>query len=272
MLITDFEYANECLSDFGYIVCCINTAASDSISLGSQLSFNTVKNNATNISRIISAKYDEVYTVTFDICKYNCKDISDYEITDIELRRLTRWLNRKEYHKFKPKYNNGQLSHVCFYGSFNITGINIGGRLVGLTLTFTANAPFGYEDEINYNYIIENSGDNFYLYDSSDEFGVNYPDLVVIKCTDSGDLTLSNITENRNTVIKNCVKGEVITMDCENKVIASSKSHATLHNDFNYNFPRFLNTFENQENIFQVSLPCQIDITYSPIRKVGVIV
>jgi phage-related protein len=272
MLITDFEYAGERLSDFGCIVCCINTTAPDSISLGSNITFNTIKNNGTNISRLITTKYDEVYTCTFDIGKFYCSDPNDNELSDIELSRLMRWLNRKEYHKFKPIYDNAQYDNVCFYGSFNATAIKLAGKVIGLTLTFTANSPFGYEDETEYNYIIENSGDMFYLYDTSDELGINYFKKVIITCTTSGDLTIANTNENRNTVIKNCVAGEILTLDCENKIITTSKeSHTKLCNDFNYNFPRLFNTYENRENIFTVSIPCEINIKYSPIRKVGVI-
>lgn len=272
MLITDFEYAGERLSDFGCMVCCINTTAPDSISLGSNLTFNTIKNNGTNISRLVSTQYDEVYTCTFDIGKFRCQDLNDNDLTDIELSRLIRWLNRKEYHKFKPIYNNGQYGNVCFYGSFNVTGIKLAGKLIGLTLVFTANAPFGYEEETEYNYTIVNNNDLFYFYDNSDELGVNYFKSLKITCSFDGDITIVNQNENRNTVIKNCIQGEVITMDCENKIITTSKeTHNTLCNDFNYNFPRLLNTYESRENVFSVSLPCQIDIKYSPIRKVGVI-
>ena len=76
----------------------------------------------------------------------------------------------------------------------------------------------------------------------------------------------------RYTQVKNCSSGEILTFDCIHKIITSS-GHPTqrLYNDFNYVFPRLMNTFDNSLNVFYVSRKCEITINYNPIRKVGVI-
>lgn len=43
-----------------------------------------------------------------------------------------------------------------------------------------------------------------------------------------------------------------------------------MYNDFNYKFFRLVNTEGARENVITVSLPCQIDIVYVPIRKIGI--
>ena len=60
-------------------------------------------------------------------------------------------------------------------------------------------------------------------------------------------------------------------MDGEHEVIFSN-NHATLYNDFNYEFLEIeIDDTEHCPNIIQVSIPCKLEISYSPIRKVGVV-
>ena len=71
----------------------------------------------------------------------------------------------------------------------------------------------------------------------------------------------------------NCVSGEKITLDCQNQIIQTDNaSHTSLCKDFNYNFPRFVSNELENKNVFTVSIPCSISITYSLIRKAGVFV
>lgn len=102
--------------------------------------------------------------------------------------------------------------------------------------------------------------------DTSYEEGYIYPQMeITVKA--NGNLTIHNSIENRETYIGNCKSGEVITMDYP--VIKSSDSSHNIQNDFNWNFFRVANTYENSRNDLTISLPCSIKIKYSPIVKVG---
>ena len=60
-------------------------------------------------------------------------------------------------------------------------------------------------------------------------------------------------------------------MDGEHKIITSDKNHKNLYNDFNYNFFDIdVSEYDGNENTYEVSIPCEITVTYIPIRKVGV--
>jgi hypothetical protein len=85
--------------------------------------------------------------------------------------------------------------------------------------------------------------------------------------TEDGDLNIHNAIENRDTRIANCTAGEVIVMDYP--VIQSSISSHNIQNDFNWNFFRVANTYNNSRNDLTISIPCEIKIKYSPIVKVG---
>ena len=119
-----------------------------------------------------------------------------------------------------------------------------------------------------YTYLREDfvSDKNVFINDVSHEEGHIYP-RVEITVLEDGDLNIHNAIENRDTYIANCVAGEIITMDYP--VISSSISSHNIQNDFNWNFFRVANTYENSRNDLTISLPCSIKLEYSPIVKVG---
>ena len=87
---------------------------------------------------------------------------------------------------------------------------------------------------------------------------------------EDGDFALSNSLSNKTTSISNCSKGEIITIEGDSQIISSSLSaHKSLSKDFNYFFPKIINTYTETKNTFKCNLKCMITITYSPIRKVG---
>lgn len=109
--------------------------------------------------------------------------------------------------------------------------------------------------------------------DTSYEEGYIYPEMEITigniddKPINERSLIIDNSIENRRTRIDNCTTGEVITMNYP--VIQSSDSSHNIQNDFNWNFFRVANTYDNSRNDLTISLPCSIKIKYSPIVKVG---
>jgi hypothetical protein len=278
----DFEYDNQRLSDFGCVICHILEGGDASaISIGSQLTFNTLPIVGVNKFKLMSTQYDEAYTATFEVCKFNCDDLNDNFFTQEEITHFMRWLNKKTFKKFKVIYENGELAKVYYNASFNVSPISYFGNVIGLQLTLQTDAPFAYYDEVEYT--MEFSGDNLQhtYYDISDEIGYIYPSSMTIEILNSGDFELTNSQEpNRVTSIENCRANEVITL-VENKVISSTNSHLQLYNDFNYVFPRICNENEdiydigtpvdNMANTFTVNMPCKITFKYSPVCKMGIV-
>lgn len=272
MYMKDFAYADRRLSDFSCIVAYVNTSLNNNVYLGSEIKFATVKNNSTHINRIVEVDYSEPTSITFDICKDPSQN-DDIKFQDTEVSYIMRWLNKKKYEKFCPIYDDGYYPEIYFKGSFNVSAIRIGGDIVGFTLTFTPNAPYGFETEKTVSYSLEANG-TFEFYNNSDEYGYLYPTKFDIKCSNDGDFIMTNSLDERNTVkINKCLNGETVTFDCQNKIIQTDKeSHSSICKDFNYNFPRFVSNEYENKNVFTVSMPCEITITYSLIRKAGIVV
>ena len=272
MHMIDFEYNGERLSDYGLYPCYLDGSANDTVEVANLVSINKVK--APNSQKYISTgyAYEDVLNAQFQALKIGC-NVNNSSITDVELNRIMRWLNRKRYCVFKPIYENGRFSNVYFEAFFNVRPIVIGEEIVGIDLTLNTNAPYGFIEPNTYRYEFSPTSNNLVIYDESDEIGHSYCDAI-ITCLENGDLKITNTLDpNNEVVIRDCSVGEVITLKGKEKIILSSlPGHTSLANDFNYNYFRMNNTYENNRNVFKSSLRCNIEVTYSPIRKVGLIV
>lgn len=269
-MYTDFEYAGRRLSDLGCIICSINSNSGQyDVEIGCDITFTEIKNNYSSIHSVTSSSYENVYTATFDIMKYNCSS-DDIYMTSFEVRDIMRWLNRREYYKFRVLNDIADESNVHYYGSFNVKQIMLGEHILGLTLTFTSNAPYGFGDIIETKCMLLNAVDTASIYGDSDEFGTVYP-KVNIRCLSSGNLEIKNKTTGNILKIDNCSVNEIITVDGEHKVIfTNTESHTTLPNDFNYEYLDILVDEYETENIYSSTLPCELTISYQPMRKIGV--
>lgn len=268
----DFEYANKRLSDFGCVLCSFDGGSSlEDVDIGCDITFTTIKNNHTSVHSKTSTSYDNVYTTPFDIMKNPCMYTNDMYFTDLEAREITKWLNRREYHKFKLYNPDFNVMDYYYYGSFNVKQKMMNGKILGFSLTFTSTSPYAFGENVELKYMLMNQNDSFILYGDSDEYGIIYPKLE-IKCLSSGDLLIKNEATGSILDIKKCEYGETITIDGEYKVIyTDSETHSsTLPNDFEYEYLDILVDEPEIENKYTVNLPCELTISYSPIRKIGV--
>lgn len=271
MYATDFEYAGQFLSDFGFIVCNFDGDKGwENISAGSEITFNKVSRNQGRVHSLVNTQYNSCIQASFQICKNPCV-FKEQRIVSDEYRELMRWLNRKEFLDFQP-FNDAKedKEEVHFNVSFNINKIVLNGILYGLELVMETDKPFGYGNIRSFNKKFKTGdvGIVWTLRDYSDEIGSIYPKMV-ITCRANGDLTIKNADEGCEMIIKNCKNGEIITIDGDSQVITSSlppEDH-DIATDFNYEFFRIGNTFSNRENKITVSLPCDLNISYYPIIK-----
>ena len=160
MYCIDFEYDGQRLSDYGCVVCHISSSPDlNTVNIGSQITFNTINLPLQNKFKTMSAQYEEAYTTTFEIGKFNC-NTRDHTLTQEEVSGLMRWLNKKKYCKFKMIYENDEFGNIYYMGSFNIQMITHGGSIIGLELTLQTNAPFGYYEPVDCEMNFITGGDN----------------------------------------------------------------------------------------------------------------
>lgn len=271
MQMVDFEYDGVRLSDYGMTIGSFDSSIDDIQNVGNSISLNQVKAHYSDEFYISGYQYEEPLQTTFSVIKKGC-NTADESISDMEFGHLMRWLNRKTYSILRPIYDDDSFMDLYFMGTFNVMPIKVSGLIIGLELTFNANAPYGYYNSVTYAHIFQSSDDIFEINDYSEEIGHIYCDAT-IKILEDGFLKITNDLDTDNPVtIQNCKSGEIITMKGKPKIINTSlASHNKLYNDFNFNFLRIKNYPDNVTNRFHSSLRCEISLTYSPIRKVGLI-
>lgn len=264
MTCSDFEYNGIKLSELGYRICSFDQNSNNTSS--STLTFNTISNGSGSRFYLVNSTYQECLEITFSICKSACSS-NEREISLKEYAELLRWLNRKEFCKFKLLAD--EYMDIYFEGSFNVSKREASGKIIGLDLTFISNSPFGMHENKKFIFEAKTSNSSFVFYDISEEEGSIYPHMNITIAA-SGDLMIKNSQYDEAMVIHNCIQGEVISSDYP-MISSSSAVHTqTLANDFNWSFFKISNTFRNRKNELTVSLPCTIEIVYSPITKIGI--
>lgn len=260
----DFEFDGHLLSEFGFIICKFGSDGIETISNGSYITFNTVSSMNGSKYELTNSEYSDCLTATFQICKHPC--ISDNEeISLMELRDIMKWLNRKEFHKFKIL--NDDYINLFFESSFNISKIEMNGKIYGLELEMFTNRPYALHEPVTIT--IKNLQENGEkrITSMSDEEGYIYPEME-ISINEDGNLEIYNCLEDRTMRISNCKAGEIINI--KYPIIETSLSEHKIQNDFNWTFFRIANTFRNRANDIKISIPCTVKIKYSPIIKVGI--
>lgn len=265
MMFYDFEYDGMLLSDFGYIVCTFGDSGSDTISNGSEITFNTVPVRHGDKQERISTEYKSTIETTICICKNVCDPNTDFSMSVQEIREMMRWLNRKEYLPFRIMTDD--MIDVWFSASFNVNRVEINGETAGLELHMQTNRPYATNGvKTTVLKFLEANGEKSVV-NLSDDHGALYP-KAKIECHASGNLSLYNALDDRVTYIANVSDGEVITMD--DPVITTSLSSHAIQDDFNWNFLRLVSSYRENINKITASLPCTVTLVYEPIVKIGI--
>ena len=269
MYAINFEYDGIKLSDFGMMICSFDSSNLETVSSGADITFNTIKSTGSNKFKFYGAKYEEAYTTTFQICKNTCQMNETY-LEPSEVSGIQRWLCRKDgFHKFSIIQDS--FKDIFWNATFSSKQILVCGRVVGLELTMHTDAPYAYLNIDTISYSLD-SGGSFSIYDMSDEIGYIYP-MITINCNNKGTIQLKNSLDNKKITKLTVEKDETIILDGENKIIQSTNNREDLASNFNYYFPRIINTFDCRENVFTLSsdspVSCNITFSYNPIIKVG---
>ena len=89
MKAMDFEFDGKRLSGFGMILCKFDSGGLDTVSDGSEITFNTISTQNGIKSELVSTVYENNLETTLQICKHSCNG-GIQEISATEHRQLTR--------------------------------------------------------------------------------------------------------------------------------------------------------------------------------------
>lgn len=270
MILSDFEWCGQSGSLFGLLPCYIDSSSGITVSDNrAAITFNTSNAAGSNKWNFLSGRYDGVLSGTFQVCKNPCTTRSD-SFSAEEIRAVNRWLCRKDgYHKFKVvKDDNEGYAEFYFNAYLNVKEIEYSGNVVGLEITVITNAPYAFFEPKTAIMDLSAASLQYVYIDMSDEVGTLYP-VFRITCHTDGDYIIKNGTSGIQSKIAGCRSGEIITMDSEHKILSSSVRDDSLLKSFNFGWLDIMNTQDERRNTYSSNLPCKIEMTYSPIAKIG---
>ncbi len=259
----DVIFNNKSLSDFGFMLCEFDGNGSlNRTSVGSTIDLKTIK--IKNNWKVTSSEYKEAVTFTFSICK---RDFS--QVSPSEQATINRYFIRKDGYKFlqfiMKEFEQIYFNVICT----DIKAVSVGNIDYGLELTFISDSPYGYGKEERY--IIDVGGSSMIqkkFIDMSDEVGETYPNLK-IEIYQPSTINIKNDLTKCNFELKNCVGGEIITVNSITGDITSSM-RGNIVKDFNYNWFSFGNTYDTRSNSLMLTGRAKVTMFYRQIRKVGV--
>ena len=215
MKILDFKYNGKYLSDFGFKVA---KTIDNTFGLNREIvvgNINTIRNKPNHYG----VKYTNTLPLKYLIMKDPCTNNSQGKLTikENELREIQRWLTSPKTPKcFTLNKDDNNVRE--YYGVFTEVEPYEYGDLYGITITFTCNAPYGFDRNItttscetNIDITVNNPTDELCEY--------IYP---VIKITPNqcNTFSIKNKSDNNNIMTFNFdeVYNE-IEIDCNNQRI-----------------------------------------------------
>lgn len=260
---TDFTFRDKKLSDFGFIIANFDSSSDDDASCGN-IEVITERPPMSDKNVIYGVSYGEPIKLSFQIVKFDFVSCicSETPVTDTEYEELMRWLVKSTYN-----YLNFDDSDIYFNVTINVTAKKVGGKIRGFEITATNDAVYSYSQEYTTELV---SGDVFT--DESSVIGYTYPEKVVITALSDGDLYYGVYDDNdkRTMYFEDCVAGEILTIDCEHKIVSSSVSSHDLSSCFNFVFFNFCNNEETRENKIIGMNVSSAQITYRFKRMVTI--
>lgn len=230
MIDLDFTYDGVSASSLRLMICQFDEGKGfETQSNAPAITFGTASRHGGMHFVRTSSTRGECAKLEFSICKIGGGYFS-YDLA----AQINKWLCRDDYHELV--LNDGTFIRR-YFGSFNTSNVLHLGKIAGMTLSFTADSPYGYGDTVTFNASAETGGSISIPNESYENLPI-YPERVVLTAQTGGDIVLIGEDGTRTTVIRNCAAGEMITMDCKNYIITSSNPSHGICNDFNYIFPR----------------------------------
>ena len=256
------------MSDFGLV--CWNGSdgeIDDTDDMSLTPSSTTVFTGEKPYSTFISHKYEDKSEFTVKLTKAFCNEKDLDYFTENELRMYNRLLTGKPGYSWLKIVNNSAMETDYYYRAevSKIEYERLGYKIVGYDVTFTCDGGRAYSEEQT-SYVSAKADTPFYLYSNSDDMFDYERPVVTVTVSNGGTLTLKNNTDSWETIIHNMTAGEVLTIDCKNEILTSSRNRPYILNDFEgLRWPRLV----PGKNEYVCNQNATIKLTYRASRKVG---
>lgn len=282
MFGTDFVFAGERLSDYGFIICVFD-GVEPTVS-GGDVTLATIKPPSSNVHTLYATSFEEPLSFTFSIGKKYCgNDPHGDFLTQEDQSSIMRWLQRVDKYHWLTFDQEG-WEDICFHAHFNLQPHYAIGRCIGYDVVVTTDSPYGYSQEQHKKFNLK-VGESYNIIDYSDIPGYIYPrsEITVLSGDENtGVISIQTGCEsyNKYTTILNASKGDIITLDKNNNII----SGINRLNDFSFTFPVIANSYTLSNQVGDIlndlgrlntitnagNVDVNIDMKYRYIRRVHI--
>lgn len=251
-----FSYAGQSSKEFGVIMCNFDNSSSSS---------NDESSNLITTKTPFKETWDYLYKEDAEPLKYNITVAKENGecITSADQRLLKKWLCKNKRNWLQIEQDD--LLDVWYYCILiNPTPINAGNETAGFQFEVICDCNHAWSHLFKKTYSTENgkSFNHFYISDYDDY--ILYPTLKISPLS-NGNISITNLTTNTKVFIANCIKSEIITLDCKNDIFTSSENRVLL-DYWNKGFLEFIDG--NNKLVFEGSF--KLDVSYRlPIRIGG---
>ena len=260
----DFIYGEFRASDMGLIPGRFDGVdfTEDSIGMGLTVNEQFIGNDPVPVHLGVSCNEKLLLTICLmkNPCVYDDDAFNEYEI-----RTILRKVSRK--YQWTKIINEELAEDIWFKCILNGVSYNrLGNKVVGITLSFECDSMYGWSILNTIRLNVE-ANKPFYVFNNTDELEGYVLPVVTATLSESGNLLVKNLEEDRASEILNIESDEVIVMDCKNKILTSSEPHELLLNDFNMNWIRLI----PDKNTFVSNIGGTFVFEFRVPRKVGVV-
>lgn len=188
-----------------------------------------------------------------------------------EERRILSWLSEPlGYAPFTVADHPGEDYHsgVIYYA--RCTGIAeerpAGGNLVlGLTLSFTCSAPYGYSEERRYDFSCSSSA-SFTVFNDSDDRSADIWPIMEVKCLKTGPVTFCCQSDPAQTLSLSMREAQELIVDCAAMDITDNLGLFDYARDTNLGWI----CLAPGENLLTVTGECEGTVRFRTVRMVAI--
>lgn len=217
----NFIYANESSEKYGVILCTFDTATTDTNDEETNIITSTTPYKDTWDFHILEKAEPLQFSLT--IAKKNGTYFDAYE-----LRAIKKWLckgNRNWLQIDQQDISNAYYNCILT----NPRPVDVGMRNAGLQFNVTCDAPYAWSELKDKSYSCATTKQILINIDADFDNYVVYP-ILTIKPSANGNISIKNISINKEIVLNNCLSTETIYFDCRNYKIKSSNGRVILDN------------------------------------------
>lgn len=251
-------------SDYGLIVASFSSGSSseDETGIGISIQEQFIGNHP--IPVYIGQEYNNKLKPQITLVKNPCMHDEVY-FTENDCRAVLRKVVGYNGYQWMRLINDNPDENLWYKAKVvNVSYQRMGSKVAGILLEMECDSCFAWSKE----YIVTmnaKANQTFTIYNNTDDLYHYVFPVTTVSPTVAGEISITNHTENWETRIANVSASEILTMDSKNELLSSGKAHASLLNDFNLHYIRFV----PGRNEFIVNQDAVIQFQYRVPRKAG---